>query len=107
MTVVAGVLFDHVDQDPAQGYALAVAGRLDRESVERYSRADNVARMVAFSTPGSERRLDVCASGAVEGAVTVIRRGVERRCILTGKSMPQPEALNIGHVTHQPQEREV
>ena len=106
MAVVAGVLLDHVDQDPPQRHRAARPPLPPLELVERRRRLDDRSRRIALGLPGREVGGHVGLVDVVEVAVGVLVGPVVRRRHLAPEAAPEPGALDIGHVADQAQERE-
>ncbi len=102
MAVVAGVLLDHVDHDPAQRHRLTAALSGD---VERGRRGHGLAGVLALGPPARERLGDVGRVDVVEVAVRVVLRAVQGRRVLAAQRAPEPAALHLRLVPDQAQER--
>ena len=99
MTVVAGVLLDHVVVDPPQRARAAV---VPARFVEAASGRRPPGRL-ALALPHRQVRLPV---GVVERIQLGVLAGVAdpdpRQLRLGPENAPEPVALDLGHVTHQP-----
>ena len=83
---MAGVLLDHVHQDPTHAVLLAEA----IEIIERGGREDRLGEL-DLASPGGERLLERVGGTDVEVAVRVVVGVVDRRRVLT--PMPRRNQL--------------
>jgi hypothetical protein len=105
MTVVAGVLLDHVDQKLPQRDRFAGAISANKAEIcvtgELLGEADLVS-------PRGPRLIDHCliSHGTVEVAIGLSLRLVAIGYVKTREPLPEPLALDLGQVSHEAEQRE-
>src|SRR5215218_7118408 len=101
--IVAGVLLDHVDQDPPQRHRLAApqAGGL-----QGGRRGGGPPGVLALRPPGRERLLHVGGVDVVEVAVRVVVGPVDAGRVLAAEDPAEPVALHVRHVPDEAEQRQ-
>jgi len=104
MAVVAGVLLDHVDQELPQRDRLPRAVAPDEAEVGVTGELLREGDLVTPCSPGFvDDRL--IGHGTVEVAVGLRVGLVASGYVLASEPLPEPLALDIGHMSHQTQQR--
>ncbi len=103
VSVVAGVLLDHVVVDPPEGARLP----LPRPGVVEVQRCRGAAGGLALGLPGSHVLVPVGVVEREELTVVGPGAGPDVRCVGLIEQRPaEPVALDLGHVTDQAMQRE-
>ena len=104
MAVVAGILLDHVDQELPQRHRLAGAVAPDEAELGVTDELLGEGHFVVPCSPGVvDDRL--IGHGAVEVAVGLGVGLVASGYALVREPLPEPLALDIGHMAHQTEQR--
>ena len=104
MAVVAGVLLDHVNQELPQRDRLPGAVPPDEAEVGVTGELLGEGDLVVPCSPGFvDNRL--IGHGTVEVSVGFGVGLVASGYVLAGETLPEPLALDIGHMSHQTQQR--
>ena len=103
MAVVAGVLLDHVDENPSEGHGVPCPlGPL----IEGASGGE-LPGMVPLTAKGGEAGVGIHVSRQVKVTIRIGIRVVERRRVLARQGAAKPAALDLGHVPDESEQGEL
>jgi len=105
VAVVARVLLDHVDVHPADLHR-SVTARVD-ERIVQLSSAGSCTVQLELPLIGRQIMLWIGGIDIFESSVWICLGAVRIRKFLAGNSASKPDALDVAHVAHESQQRQV